>query len=205
VPCGPRGRAIFLMNVVGKIFIVAIFALSLVFMAVALMLQAAYPDYRSTVIAKGGLKDQWDAAKKEKQQLVDEKKLLEAKIKDEQDRWVKRLAGLEQEKTDVIKVQEANAKRISDKEASMRDLVKTIESFHESIKSLHAETVAVRSETKAAIDQRRTTFEKVLQVSDDLLNAVTERLRLEKLGRELRAQLSKMAPTARPVAIPNRT
>ena len=43
----------------------------------------------------------------------------------------------------------------------------------------------------------------MITINDQLLNAVTERLRLAKLGRELQAQLMKLLPAANPVALQN--
>jgi len=191
------------MNVVGKIFFVTIFVISIVCMAIALMLQAAHIDWRNKVIAKGGLRDQLEAANKEKQQLSDEKNRLEVRIAEEKERYVKRLAALEQVKTELFKERDANARMISEKEDDLQKLSDAIASIHNSVKSLQEETMSMRNETKAAIDERRKIFEKVITINDDLLNAVTERLRLEKLGRELRAQLSKLLPTAIPVGVPN--
>jgi hypothetical protein len=43
----------------------------------------------------------------------------------------------------------------------------------------------------------------VISINDDLLNAVAERLRLAKLGRELQAQLMKFPPMPDPAGTNN--
>lgn len=184
------------MNAVGKIFTVLILVMSLAFMALALMLYAAHPDWREAVIGPGGLKSQVDDAKKEKQQLTDEKKKLDNRIADEKDRAVKRIAALEQVRTDLIKEREAHNNELADKEKALLALVDAIDSIHKTVKSLHAETVSIRGETKAAVAERRKYMEAVISINDELLNTVTERLRLAKLGSELQAQLGKFLPMA---------
>jgi chromosome segregation ATPase len=154
-------------------------------------------------MAKGGLDEQLKAANKEKGILVDEKKHLEDRILEEKDRYVKRLAALEHEKTDLLKVRTANDEELRTKEVALSNLVNSISQNQVDVKSRHLETVRLRDETKKAVDDRRADFLKVLGINDQLLNTVAERLRLSKLGTELRAQLMKLAPTAQPVANPN--
>lgn len=187
------------MNIVGKIFTVLILVMSLTFMALALMLYAAHPDWREAVKAPGGLDDQLKEATKEKTALTKEKEQLETRIAEEKDRAVKRVAALEQVKTDLVKEREAHNNELGDKEKALRDLVDTIDSFHNTVKSLHGETVSIRGEAKSAVEQRRKILEDVIAVTDDLLNVVAQRLRLAKLGRELQAQLMKFLAIAPPV------
>jgi tRNA U34 5-carboxymethylaminomethyl modifying enzyme MnmG/GidA len=192
------------MNVVGKIFTVLILVMCLAFMTFSLMLYAAHTDWRNMVIAKpGGLDDQLRAANAEKKQLVDEKKHLEDRIVEEKDRYVKRLAALEREKNDLLKVRTANEEELHGKEVALSKLVDTIDQNHKDVQSRHAETLTLREETKKAIEERRSAFLKVVGINDQLLNAVVERLQLAKLGTELRSQLMRMSPTANPVANPN--
>jgi hypothetical protein len=191
------------MNVVGKIFTVFILVMSLSFMAFSLMVYAVFPDWRSKVIAKGGLNEQLLAANTEKTEVSKEKEQLETKIVEEKDREVKRLAALENDTKDRLKVRQANQDELVDKEKSMQRIVDTIGSIHNTVKSLFAETGAMRGDTKKIIEERRKVFEQAVRISDDLLNAVTERLRLAKLGRELQSQLAKLLPATNPVVLPN--
>ncbi len=191
------------MNVVGKIFTVLLLVMCLAFMTFSLMVYAAHTDWRNMIIAPGGLKQQFDAADAEKKKLVDEKKHLEDRIVEEKDRYVKRLAALEHEKNHLLAVRNANNKELSDKEDALSKLVTMIDSNHKDVRSRHDDTVKLRNETKTAIDERRGIFAKVIAINDQLLNAVVERLRLAKLGTELRSQLMKLAPPPIPVAIPN--
>jgi chromosome segregation ATPase len=191
------------MNVVGKVFTVLILVMCLAFMTFSLMVYAAHTDWRNSIEAKGGLDEQYKAADAEKKQLVAEKKRLEDRVVEENDRYVKRLAALEHEKTDLLKVRESNDKELREKEKNLSDLVAQIDLNHNDIKSRHDETVTLRDETKKAIEARRGVFAKVIGINDQLLNAVVERLRLTKLGNELHSQLMKLAPTAQPVASPN--
>ncbi len=191
------------MNVVGKIFTVLLLVMCLAFMTFSLMVYAAHTDWRNMVEAEGGLDKQYKVAKAEKEQLENEKKQLEARIVEEKDRYVKRLAALEHEKNELLAVRNANNDELAKKERALSELVSNIDANHKDVNSRHAETVTLRDETKKAIDERHAVFAKAVAINDQLLNAVVERLRLAKLGTELRSQLMKMSPTADPVALPN--
>jgi hypothetical protein len=191
------------MNVVGKVFTVLILVMALVFMALALMVYAVSPDWRSKIMGDRGLSKQWLAAKAEKEQLEKEKKQLEERIVEETDRYVKRLAALEREKTDLLKVRKVNRDELEVKEEAITRLAATVATIHNSVTTLFADAGKVRSETKTIIGRRRDSFEDVIHVTDDLMNAVTERLRLAKLGRELQSQLAKLLPATGSTALSN--
>ena len=140
----------------------------------------------------GGLNAELKKAYVEKQALLDEKKHLEDQIAEEKDRYVRRLAALEQVKIELTKEREANAKTIEDKEGFLRELVAKISSCHNDIASNHTDSEKFRKESKDAVAERQKTLEQVVLINDCLLNTVVERLRLEKLERELRAQLLRM-------------
>jgi chromosome segregation ATPase len=188
------------MNLVGKIFTVLILVMSFAFMAFTLMVHAAHKNWRDDVLGKqvkGGTSDGGQNAElkkvyTEKQALLDEKKRLEDQIVEEKDRYVRRLAALEQVKIELTKERDANAKTIKDKEDALGKLVDAVLSIHLTISSLHTESEALRTESKAAVAERQKTLEQVVLINDSLLNTVVERLRLEKLERELRAQLLRM-------------
>ena len=97
---------------------------------------------------------------------------------------------MEQNRGELTKERDANEKALGEKQTALRLLVEEIGNIHAAIKTLHDETLKARDDTTAAIAERRATFDKVVTTNDSLLSAVVERLRLEKLGRELNAQLS---------------
>ncbi len=143
------------MNVVGKVFTVLILVMSLAFMACSLMLYAAHPDWREAVEGPGGLDAQLEEANKEKTRLDEEKKKLESRIAEEKERCVKRLAALEQVKTDLEKEREAHNKELADKERTLQELVDAIDSIHNTVKSMHAETLSVRPRPRRPSQARR--------------------------------------------------
>jgi chromosome segregation ATPase len=180
------------MNVVGKIFTVLVFIICISLASFALMVEAAHKVWRENVIAKGGLAEQLTEANKEKATLVEQKKDLEKRLVDEKDRYVRRLAALEQFSSDLAKEREGNDKSLAEKQDKLDELVRAIQSIHSALDTLHAQVVKMHADTKTAVVERREAFSKLLAVNDDLLNAVTERLRLAKLGSELNSQLAKM-------------
>src|SRR5689334_20636708 len=115
------------MNLVGKIFTVVVFLMSVVFTTFALMVYAAHNDWRQTVIATGGLKDQLIDANKEKASLIEEQKALMARVSDEKERELKRFAALEQTRKDLLKERDANDTALAVKQKALTDMVDAIQ------------------------------------------------------------------------------
>jgi hypothetical protein len=85
------------MNLIGKIFIVLIFVLSLVFMTLAVFVYATHRNYRNEVLGENGLKNQLSNLRKEKDDFATQ---LEAKKKElaaEQTAKIDALTKLENE------------------------------------------------------------------------------------------------------------
>ena len=120
------------MNVVGKIFTVLVFVMSICFASFSLMVLAAHTDWRNKVIATEGLSKQLIEANKEKKEAVELKKQLEAKLLEEKDRYVKRLAALEQVKGDLTKERKSNDNLLAKKQDDLSKIVERdpVDSHH---------------------------------------------------------------------------
>ena len=76
------------MNLVGKIFTVLIFVMSITFMTMAIMVYATHKNWRDVVVASKtvtGLKPQLDTVKKENDDLKSQKEKLEKDLTDLQE------------------------------------------------------------------------------------------------------------------------
>ena len=70
------------MNLVGKIFTVLIFVMSIFFMTMALMVYATHKNWRDVVLAKGGLKEQLTQVKTERDDLTTARDKLQKDLDD---------------------------------------------------------------------------------------------------------------------------
>jgi hypothetical protein len=182
------------MNLVGKIFTVLIFLMSVVFATFALAVYTTHKNWRTVVDNPThplGLSQQLDNAQKEKKTLEDKKKQLEDQCKVERDRYDKMIAQLETENDKLHNEQVANAQTIAKLETSARDAVQAMRAVHETLAGLRKQTDQLRVDIKAAREDRDQKFKEVIRLTDELHNAVNERMRLEKANRDLAEQLVK--------------
>jgi len=180
------------MNLVGKIFTFLIFLMCVVFGAFALMVHAAHKNWREVVVAKDGLNDKLTEANKLKQDLLDEKKILETALNDEKARTQRRLIALEEQKKGVVSELDENQRKLQIEEGKSRVLALAIREVHQRLGVLQTAIDGMQKEIKIGVDERNSTQKTLLDTTDKLMNAVAERERLMKLQRELAAQSIKL-------------
>ena len=136
--------------------------------------------------------DQLTKANKEKQDLIEEKKILETALDDEKKR--------DAEAADCPGASGKNASppgtpwttKILDEEDKSRELAMAIQEIHKKLGVLQTEIAGMRNDIKVTVDERNNAQKKLVDTTDQLMNAVAERQKLEKLERELAAQIIKL-------------
>ncbi|MGO9108993.1 MAG: hypothetical protein ACLP9L_07150 [Thermoguttaceae bacterium] len=180
------------MNLVGKIFTVLIFLMCVVFGTFALMVHAAHKNWREVVVAKGGLNDQLTAASKLNRELTDEKKVLETALENEKKDKRDRLTALENEKKIVVGERQDAEGKLQVEEGKSRVLALAIQETSKRLSVLQTAIDGMRNDIKVAVDERNGIHKNLVHTTDELMNAVAERDRLEKLQRELVTQIQRL-------------
>ena len=181
------------MNLVGKIFTVLIFLMCVVFGTFALMVHAAHQNWREVVMAPSvGLNDQLINANKEKQGLLDEKKILQTTLENERKDIQKRLIALEQAARDAIAERDKDENKIAAKDAEARRLTMTIDEIQKRLGVLQVAIDGMRTDIKVTVDERNKVQSELVDTTDKLMNSVAEREKLEKLQRQLVDQINKL-------------
>ena len=147
------------MNLVGKIFTVLIFVLSLVFMTFAILVYAAQknwlrvvdnPKERATVEHPLGLSQELADARQHNKELTDandkvNRDLVALKAEERQVR-----AKLETEKDRLEKEGRVNSDTIAKLRADLRQAVMAVKAIQEANDGLHKEVVGLRDDTQKA-------------------------------------------------------
>ncbi len=181
------------MNLVGKIFTFLVFLMCVVFATFAMMVHAGQKNWREVVVNPStGLSKQLTDEKALKQKLEGEKKTLEESNKLELDRRDKRAAALETQNQLLAQERKANDFKIVDLEKQVRDMVGAVKAVHLTLAELRVEADSMRKQIKDAELARNDSFTKLVAVTDQFHNAVTERLRLEKMNRGLSDEVVKL-------------
>jgi len=177
------------MNLVGKIFTVLIFLMCVVFGTLALMLHAAHTNWRTQTQV---LSTELTKANSERTALAAEKTNLANALEDEKLRARRRLIALEEEKKSILDDRNRKEEALKTMESDNRKLAASIGESTKRIGVMETEIEGMRNNIKVAQDERGLMQKKLIDTTDDLMNAVAERQRLEKLQRELADQITKL-------------
>lgn len=190
------------MNLVGKIFTVLIFVMSLVFMTFAVAVYATHVNWRDVVLLqtpkageKLGLKYQLDDAKKRQQELEDKLTKSEQALAAEQATKRASLAKLETENADLRRTLDAlekeQAKLVEDTRAS----VKAMQDTQNTLAALRDEIGTLRKDIQTADQERDASFKSVVQLTDELHQANNDLKALKERSAVLAQDVAKYRQT----------
>ena len=178
------------MNLVGKIFIVLIAVMSLVFSAFAVMVYGTHTNWRQLVIAPGtGLQAQVSEAKKEYAALRRDKDTAEELNKSQLAEREQRLAKLETEVKELARAREDAIKDLASKEVTARETTAALAAKQVNEAGLLKERDKLREDAEALRADRDKQFKLVIERTDEMHQAVSEVKRLTKRNEELSGEL----------------
>ncbi len=186
------------MNLVGKIFTVLIFVMSLIFMAFAIMVYATQKNWKSvvdnnqdTVEHPLGLSQKLIEARKRNQELTEANDRVNRDLEALKKEQAQVLAKLETEKNRLEKAERDNGQTIAELNTKMREAVKAMQATQETLDGLHKEVVELRDGVQKAHADRDAAFKEVVRLTDELHNAVNERTLLNERNVQLSAEYAK--------------
>jgi multidrug efflux pump subunit AcrA (membrane-fusion protein) len=189
------------MNLVGKIFIVVILVLCLVFMALSMAVYTAQRNWREVAMlsqnetgASGkplGLKWQLDQAKSENQDLKDKKDKLEKEYKAEQAARQQSLTRLQTELEIARRDRKSLEAGRADLEKDKRDAVAAMNATQKNLSDYRQELEKNRTALIEAHQDRDKHFNEVVRKTDEYNQAVNEKEVLRRRTLELAKDLKK--------------
>jgi hypothetical protein len=188
------------MNLIGKIFTVLIFILSIIFMTMVLAIYATHRNWRDAVettqeqvtAAKPlGLKYVLADEKKHNQELKDRLEQLTLEKNKELDAKVQALTKLENEnslnKDQIEKLQ----KSIIEKDDSERKAVAALKATQDESSKFRQEVEGLRSEAEKAQSDRNAHFREVVRLTDEMHQMLNEMTELKNRNTTLAADMAK--------------
>jgi chromosome segregation ATPase len=204
------------MNLVGKIFTVLVFAMSLVFMAFSIAVYATHRNYKAEILRtpeetiagqqKGlryQIQDLWstDPAKPGRlQSLQVQKAQIEAELAKEKVARQQMVAMLEARLVDVKLRRDALITEEQKLERDIASVVTDMQKTQASIANLRATIDMLRTNIAAALDERNASLAKVVELEDKLAQAIGEYDRLYKRHEELTKDLGRYTTDTLPAA-----
>jgi TolA-binding protein len=175
------------MNLIGKIFVVLIFVMSLVFMSFAVAVYGTHQNWKKAATDKETARKN---AVAELQKAQEAKTALEAEIEKERTAIRQSLAKLETDKNELQVqrdelVKERDALMVKDKQA-----VAALDTAQQNLAKLTTEVGGLRGEIRDAQGQRDKHFSRVVELTDQIHQAQGELKRLEERRVQLAAQVA---------------
>jgi len=180
------------MNLVGKIFTVVVFLMSMVFSTVSLMVYSAHASRPTVKKLVTDRSNELMVEKKLNDDLQKERKSLEDELKREIDMAQSRLAALENQYKSLRQERDANNKSARSKEDEINALALQVRDSHKELERLRGDAEKLRGEIKSTVAQRDENFQKVLQRTDEFHNEIAELERLQQQNRILMNELQEI-------------
>ena len=190
------------MNLVGKIFVVLITVMSLVFMAFSVMVYATHKNWMAVINgsqqpgAPPGLKQQLTEAKAKADGLQTELNNLKTQIDSETAARRAQLAKLQSELSDVIKERDQLVLREATLTQENRQSLEATQQAQKMLDAKLAEIDNLRDQIAKAYTDRDARFDALVKLTDEYNQAVNESERLKASTAELTSHVAYMRKSA---------
>lgn len=188
------------MNFVGKIFVVLITVMSLVFMAFAVAVYSTHKNWRDVVMnptpAPGkelGLKPKLDQARAANTDLQLQIEALKTSIETEQAGRREQVAKLEQEKELLTRERDERLREQATLVEQTRRSIAAMEATQQTLEKLREEVVGLRTRIVEVSQDRDKHFTRMVELTDQLQQADGRLKLLEARNTELLEQKARMA------------
>jgi len=188
------------MNLIGKIFTVLIFILSIIFMTMVLAIYATHRNWRDAVETTPeqvtatrplGLKYEWDKEKKHNQELKDRLDQLKQEKDKELDAKVQALTKLENENSLMKDKNNELQKSIDKLDDAQRKAVAALKATQDESAKFRGEVEGLRSEAEKAQSDRNAHFREVVRLTDEMHQMLNEMTDLKNRNTTLAADMAK--------------
>jgi septal ring factor EnvC (AmiA/AmiB activator) len=180
------------MNLVGKIFVVLIFVMSLVFMSLAVSVYATHENWRLAVEKPGGLKAQIHEMQKTNAALTEERDKLNSYIAKEKEEWNRVRGQLETAKTTMEKDIERLNDELKQLAAEEEKAVAALNVASQNLDKLTIEVATLRKDIVATQDDRDKRFDEAVKLQDQVNQSLGEYARIREREVQLAQQVAKM-------------
>lgn len=182
------------MNLVGKIFVVLILVMSIVFMSLAMAVYSTHQNWRKVAEQRKAQVAQEQAKNKE---LQDDLKQLDTERAMEKDAYRQQLQKLETKRTELARERDTMQQRLAQLVGQNRELTGTVGAAQQRLTALVQEVGQLRAKIVAAQQARDKAFSQVVAKTDDLHQAHAELTREKEREDQLVQQVARYTRLAK--------
>lgn len=180
------------MNLLGKIFIVAIMIMSVVFMTLALMVYATHKNWKDVVDGPTGLRTQLQTAQTQLEQLKTDYNRLEAQLKGEVESAQQQVRKLETERASLTERNAAVLAELEQLRAERRDATAAVAATQANNQRLAEEVTGLREDIRTNEQARDKSFATTLSATEELHQTKGKLDNTLERNRQLTQQVSGM-------------
>ena len=156
------------MNLLGKIFVVLIVVMSLVFMTLALAVYATHKNWKEIVEGPTGLQTQLNNAKTELEQKVTDYNRLESQLKGEVESSQQQVRKLEAERVALVDRNAGVQAELDQLKAERGDATAAVAATQQNNQRLADEVTGLRADIRTNEQARDQAFATTLKATEDL-------------------------------------
>lgn len=187
------------MNLVGKIFVVLVLLMSVLFAAFAVSVYATHKNWKLVVDNQTpgpgqqlGLKQQVEQRDQRLQELTDRRNALSMQLEEEKSAYEQVRVKLENEKEELRRDRDLRDKELAELTQAHREAVAAVDASHKELARLRTDIDTLRTDIRTAQKERDDHFKEVVRLTDQLHAAVFELNQLKETNRELLVELTDM-------------
>jgi len=181
------------MNLLGKIFVVMILVMSLVFMTLALAVYATHKNWKEIVEdPTSGLKAQLSTAQAELTQKVNDYNRLESQLTGEKESALQQLAKLETERKNLVDRNAGILAELEQLRAERRDATAAVAATQANNQRLAEEVTGLRKDIRSNEQARDQAFATTLKATEELHQTKGQLDNTVERNRQLTSQVSGM-------------
>ncbi len=187
------------MNLVGKIFVVLVLLMSVIFAAFAVSVYATHKNWVKEIDnpspgpgEKLGLKQQLDQREQRLKELTDRRTELQRQLTADQTAYEQVRVKLENEREELRRERDQRDADLAKLTQERREAIAAVDVAHQELGRLRSEIDKLESGKLAAEKEREAHFKEVVRLTDELHAAVFELNQLKDTNRELLVELTEM-------------
>ncbi len=187
------------MNLVGKIFVVLVLLMSVLFAAFAVSVYATHKNWKLVVDNQTpspgqqlGLKQQVEQRDQRLNELKDRRNALSMQLEEEKSAYEQVRVKLENEKEELRRDRDLRDKELAELTQAHREAVAAVDASHKELARLRTDIDTLRTDIRTAHKERDDHFKEVVRLTDQLHAAVFELNQLKETNRELLVELTDM-------------
>ncbi|MBX7164992.1 MAG: hypothetical protein K1X74_01465 [Pirellulales bacterium] len=177
------------MNLLGKVFVILILVMSLIFMAFAV---GVYATHQNWYVQVKKTQSELQAANTDKQQLTQQLANLTEQLDSELAARREAVAKLETEKEQILQQVRGLQQKEDQLVEGERRAVAAMETTQQSLAALRGEVDALRQSIRQTQTEKEENFQQVVKLTDELNQAQTELSRVNERNLQLTEQTARM-------------